>query len=705
MKQIILPFQSGEPELVNVPAPAIQPGQLLIRTRSSVVSAGTERMLVDFGKAGWIGKMRQQPQRVQDVLRKMKKDGIRPTIEAVRRKLDQPIPMGYSQCGEVIGIGAGVTGFRVGDRVASNGAHAEIVSVPVNLCAGVPEGVSDDHAAFAVLGAIALQSIRLCEPTFGETILVYGLGLIGQLTAQLLAANGCRVIGIDPDPQRAALAAGAGIIIPTDGKSETVEALTNGYGADAAIITASSSSDTIVNSAAGACRKRGRIVLSGVVGLTLDRDIFFKKELSFQVSTAYGPGRYEAQYEKRGLDYPIGYVRWTLNRNLEAVLTAMQRGSLNPEALISRRVAFENFGEVYSSLNDRNIVANLFQYSGNAQPARLSEKKDAVAIQAANGIGIIGAGSFATGVILPALKAADAELRAICSSNGLSAGLAAKKWNIPQAGSDSTELIRDRSIAALVIATPHSNHAHLTSAALDAGKKTFVEKPLALSFEELTDVERSLQNSTGSLCVGFNRRFAPLAQKAAQMLSDTGGPLNAIITVNAGALPPGHWTADTLNGGRILGEACHFIDLCAFFAGEEIEAVCANSNPAIDGQPEESASILLRFASGSNAVVNYFANGSNAYGKERIELYRAGKTVTIENWRRLQSFGFRKDVSLRATQDKGHAALIGAWVDHVQRGKPAPVSHGALINSSAATIAAVESLRSGAWVALSSRPQ
>lgn len=705
MKQIILPFQSGEPELAEVPAPAIQAGQLLIRTRCSVVSAGTERMLVDFGKASLIGKVRQQPQRVQEVMNKMRRDGIMPTIRAVRRKLDQPIPMGYSQCGEVIGIGAGVSGFRIGDRVVSNGAHAEIVSVPLNLCTLVPENVSDEHAAFAVLGAIALQSIRLVAPTFGETVLVCGLGLIGQLTAQLLIANGCRVIGIDPDERRAALASLAGVVIPGDPSAETIEAMTSGFGADAAIVTASSSSDAIINQAARSCRKKGRVVLSGVVGLNLDRDVFFKKELSFQVSTAYGPGRYEAAYEKGGLDYPIGYVRWTLNRNLEAVLSAMSRGRLDVSPLISGIRPLEEFADVYATLNDRSRLATVFRYPSESS----AETTITTAISAHKhtgcAIGIIGAGSFSTGVILPALRAANANLAAISSNNGLSAGLAAKKWGIPQAGSDSDAIISDPNIPAIVIATPHGSHARLTVAALRAHKHVFVEKPLALGFAELTEVETALKNGSGALCVGFNRRFAPLAITARELISGLGGPVNISINVNTGALPAGHWSGSESEGGRILGEACHFIDLCAFFADEKIEAVCANATPGTGDRPAESASILLRFASGSNAVVNYFANGSNRYDKERVELYRSGKIIVLENWRELRGYGFRKDIKERQTQDKGHDALFSAWNSYIRGEKPEPIPAESLINSSAATIAVLESIRNGAWVGLSSRPQ
>lgn len=700
MKQIILSFSTGKPELIEVPAPIVQSGEVLIRTTASVVSTGTERMLIDFGQAGWLGKLKQQPEKAKQVLDKLKTDGLLPTVKAVRSKLDTPVPLGYSSAGVVLGIGEGITNLRIGDRVACNGAHAEIVSVPRNLVAKIPEGVTDEAAAFTVLGAIALQSIRLVQPTFGETIVVFGLGLIGQLTAQLLLANGCRVIGTDLHESRLKLAAAKGVEILNEASGEAVRAITNGNGADAVIITASSSNDGIIASAADMCRKRGRIVLTGVVDMKLSRDHFFKKELSFQVSSSYGPGRYEPAYEQKGFDYPIGYVRWTEGRNFEAILNAMQRGQIDVSSLISKRVSFEQAQTAYEHLDNPAHLATLFTYSEKVATANSIQGPNRLSARKGNGIALIGAGNFASAILLPALKAANAPVHAIVSKNGLSAATLANKHGIPHAATDFKSVLSDDSIGAVVIATPHHTHAALAKEALEAGKHVFVEKPLALTNEAVNDVAATLIKAAGSLTVGFNRRFAPLAIAAKELLNTVGGPCNISITVNAGQLPKSHWLNDPeIGGGRIVGETCHFIDLAQFFARSAITAVCANNLYVGPEQAPEDASILLRFANGSNAVVNYFSNGSKTYDKERIELYRAGTTTIIENWRSLKSFGFRKNISRRANQDKGHQALVQAWIKSLQVGEP-PIPAAEIVNSSLATIAAAESLRAGGWISL-----
>jgi predicted dehydrogenase/threonine dehydrogenase-like Zn-dependent dehydrogenase len=702
MKQIILPFNTGQPELIEVPAPGVQSGEVLIRTVASVVSTGTERMLLNFGQAGWLGKLRQQPEKARQVLDKLKTDGLLPTVKAVQNKLDTPIPLGYSSAGIVLAVGAGIHDIRVGDRVACNGAHAEIVSVPRNLLAKIPDGVSDESAAFTVLGAIALQSIRLAKPTFGETVVVFGLGLIGQLTAQLLVANGCRVIGADLHPSRLKMAAEKGVEILGDASGEAVQALTDGHGADAVIITASGSNDSMLATAADMCRKRGRIVLTGVVDMKLSRDQFFKKELSFQVSSSYGPGRYEPGYEQKGLDYPIGYVRWTEGRNFEAVLSAMQRGQLDVTALISERLPFENATTAYTRLDDPGHLAILFTYSPTPSAAtQVLGKASSGILAKGTGIAVIGAGHFVSAMLLPALQSAGATVQHIVSKNGLSASNLAGKYNIPKAGTDYQNVLSDETTGGVVIATPHNTHAQLTQDALHAGRHVFVEKPLALTTEDVHDIARAAESSSASLTVGFNRRFAPLALAARDLLHRLGGPCNIVITVNAGPLPKTHWLNDPeTGGGRIIGEACHFIDLAQFFAQSPVTAVCANACSHAAEQSAEDASILLRFANGSNAAVNYFSNGSKAYDKERVELYRAGTTVIIENWRSLKSFGFKKDIARRLAQDKGHKALVSAWVKSVQQGGTPPVATADIINSSLAAIAAADSLRTNSWISL-----
>lgn len=701
MKQIILKLDTGKMSLEEVPAPCVQPGHILIRTTASVISTGTEGMLMKFGKAGWIGKLKQQPDKWQQVLDKIKTDGISPTIKAVRNKLDHPVALGYSQAGVVMAVGTGIHDIKVGDRVASNGAHAEVVSVPRNLVAKIPDGVPDEDAAFTVIGAIALQGIRLAQPTLGETAVVYGLGLVGQITAQLLLANGCRVIGIEPNHSRLALAASFGVVPLADASGDAVRGLTGGYGADAVLITASSNSDEIIAMAADMCRKRGRIVLTGVVGLNIVRDHFFKKELSFQVSAAYGPGRYESQYEQHGLDYPIAHVRWTEGRNFEAVLYAMKMGSLKVSQLVTMRKPIADFDTVYRTLADPEQLAVLFTYPGMPDMATAIRHTNHITTKSIGSVAVVGAGTFTAAQLLPALKSAAAVVKTIVSSKGLSAATLAAKHGIPQSGTDFQSVLADEDITAVIIATPHHTHASFTAAALAAGKHVFVEKPLALSREEINGVEQALQTSAATLTVGFNRRYAPLAIEAKNLLSNLAGPLNISITVNAGAIPREHWTQDAMiGGGRLLGEACHFTDLCAYFTGSAITAVCANAPDGQKGIPHEHASILLRFADGSNAAINYFSNGSKAYDKERVELYRAGRTIIIENWRSLRSFGFRKNVSKRTTQDKGHTALIKAWIMQLKSSGPPVMSSREVINSSLAAIAVPESISQSAWVSV-----
>lgn len=697
MKQIILPFSTGIPQIIEVPQPKVQEGHVLIRSTVSVISSGTEQMLLNFGRASWLGKVRSQPDKLRQVLEKIKTDGLQATIRSVRNKLDQPITLGYAQAGVVAALGAGVHDLKVGDRVASNGPHAEWVCVPRKLVAPIPDAVSDEQAAFTVIAAIALQGIRLAQPTLGETVVVYGLGLIGQLTAQILLANGCRVLGIDLQEERMELAKSFGVIPIKVNPESAVSSHTGGQGADAVIITASSQSDAIMEQAAALCRKRGRIVLTGVVGLNLRRDLFFKKEISFQVSTSYGPGRYDSSYEQHGHDYPLAYVRWTEARNFEAVLELMRRGSLNPSPLISQRYPLANLDQAYQDLN-RNL-ASLFLYP--QAPASLSEgnKKSTDTKCIGSGIALIGAGNFSSSVLLPGLKAAKATIHSIYSQSGWKAALLAKKFGIPNAGADTQELWKDTSVNAVLLATQHNTHASLTIQALQAGKHVFVEKPLAITVDEFAAVHEALQSASTSLTIGFNRRFAPLASKTKTLLDSLAGPCTLTMSINAGSLPDDHWTRDPmLGGGRILGETCHFLDLCAFFAGSEIEEVCATALPPEGAALPESCQILLRFTNGSTGVVNYLCNGSRKYDKERIEIFKSGTTIIIANWRSLHTFGFKKDSTLRQKQDKGHFALLQQWNSYLEQGGTPPIAEGAILNSTAASFAVLESIRTNTWV-------
>jgi predicted dehydrogenase len=695
MKQIVLDLKSGNTTLMEVPAPMAQPGMVLIQTTCSLVSPGTERMLVDFGKAGWIQKARQQPERVQQVLHKIKTDGLKPTLDAVFSKLGQPLPLGYSQAGIVIGVGKGVTRFKTGDRVISNGYHAEVVSVSQNLVAKIPDNVSDEDAAFTVLGAIALQSIRLMAPSFGETIAVIGMGLIGQLTMQLLRANGCTVVGFDIDEEKINKAREDGFLATNTATNDAVAyALSlREPGMDGVIITASSDSNALISEAARMCRKRGRIILTGVTGLDINRADFYEKEISFQVSCSYGPGRYEPGYEQKGLDYPIGFVRWTEQRNFEAILEALANGQLQVAKLISAKLPLDQYRQIYNHMQEQP-GASLLLYD----PLKKHEHTITIADNApATGIsiaGIIGAGNFTTGVLLPSLKKTGIAIKSIASKGGLSAANAARKFGISTAATDASAILNDPAVDIVFITTRHQHHAAMVVAALQAGKHVFVEKPLAIDTAGLEQITAAYQQSGRQLFVGFNRRFAPLAIKMKELLWDAGGPLNIVVTVNAGSLPANHWLNETDSGGRLIGEACHFIDLCQYLSGAAITHVCANSSR------EGDASILLRFANGSNAVVNYFSNGSKAYDKERVEVYADGRTLVLENWRQLSGYGFKRFSSQKTTQDKGHNAQFKHIIDCLKRSEVAPIPFDTLLHVSKAVVAINESIVSGQWISI-----
>jgi predicted dehydrogenase/threonine dehydrogenase-like Zn-dependent dehydrogenase len=701
MKQIIQDLKNGDTILEEVPAPIVMAGHVLIRSSRSLVSQGTERMLIEFGKAGWINKARQQPERVKMVLNRIKTDGLKPTIDTVVNKLSQPIPLGYSNAGVVIGIGKGVSGIKIGDRVVSNGHHAEVVSIPQNLVARIPDNVSDEEAAFTVIGAIGLQGIRLAEPTFGETVVVIGLGLIGQLTAQLLKANGCKVIGLDYDEAKLALATQKGIITANPGINDpvnVVNTLTSGIGADAVIITASNKGNDIIAQAANMSRKRGRIVLVGVIGLELNRADFYEKELSFRVSCSYGPGRYDPAYEQNGNDYPIGFVRWTEKRNFEAVLEAIAAQQLDVKALISERISLDNYRAAYDNMSDSGSIATIIEYA-EARPLstvtynskNFSERKGVV--------GIIGAGNFTGGVILPSLKKNNEQLKTIASANGLSAASLARKFGIAKASSDYNEVLSDPDIDAVFITTRHAQHADMVIETLNAGKHVFVEKPLALSHEELDAIITTWQKSNVSLSVGFNRRFAPLAQKMKKLLGQNDAPMNIVATMNAGNIPANSWVHDMASGGgRILGEACHFIDLCSYLIGSLVKAVCMNALGTEPAENTDNATILLQYENGSNAVINYFANGSKGYDKERVEVYSMERTLVLENWRKLTGYGFNGFSSASSRQDKGHAEQFARLLKSIKTGSSPIIPFEELVNTTRATLAAIDSLKGRAWI-------
>jgi predicted dehydrogenase/threonine dehydrogenase-like Zn-dependent dehydrogenase len=704
MKQVLQNLKSGETEVAEIPAPLVRPGQLLIATRRSLISAGTERMLVEFGQANLIAKARSQPERVRQVIDKMRTDGILPTLEAVFARLDQPLPLGYCNAGVVMEVGAGATGFARGDRVVSNGPHAEVVCVPQNLCVRIPDGVSDDAAAFTVLGAIALQGVRLAQPTLGENVVVVGLGLLGLLTVQLLKANGCRVLGVDFDAQKIALARqfGAETVDLSAGGDPVAAGLafSNGRGVDAVIITASTKSSEPVHQAALMSRKRGRIVLVGVTGLELSRADFYEKELTFQVSCSYGPGRYDDGYEQQGQDYPIGFVRWTEQRNFEAILDLLAAQRLEVQPLITRSLPQAEAPEAYRLLTtEKSLLGVVLTYPEQVDLAPTLKPVSHVSSHSASTgtvkAGVIGAGNFASLVLLPALAQTDAQRRGIASAGDTSAALAARKFGFQQATSDYRVILDDPEVNTVFILTRHNSHARFVVEALNAGKHVFVEKPLALNREELAQIQQAVAaHPDRQLLVGFNRRFSPLAVKMQALLRERAEPINVIYTVNAGAIPPTHWTQDpTVGGGRIIGEGCHFVDLIGYLVGQPVTAVEARMVGRAPGVTvrEDKMTIVLEYADGSVGTIHYFANGSKSYPKERVEVFSQGRVLVLDNFKSLRGYGWKSfsKISLRR-QDKGHAAEVRAFVERAATGGERLIPWQTLSDVTLATFTAVE---------------
>ena len=699
MKQIIQDMKSGQTMLEEVPSPQVKSGSVLIKTSRSLVSLGTERMLVEFGKANLIEKARQQPDKVKQVLDKIKTDGLQPTLEAVFNKLGQPLPLGYCNVGTVVAIGK-----EVGDRVASNGQHAEFVCVPKNLVAKVPDNVSDEEAAFTVIGSIGLQGIRLLNPQLGETVVVTGLGLIGLIAAQLLKANGCKVIGIDFDEEKIQLARAKGIVAINPAKGtdpvKFVMEETDQIGADAVLITASAKTNDVIHQAAEMSRKRGRIVLVGVIGLDIRRDDFYKKELTFQVSCSYGPGRYDENYENKGIDYPLPFVRWTEKRNFDTILQAISMGNLDVKSLITEEVELKDYNLIYGDMRKHGSIASIIKYPEDTVADSVIDVNSSTFSASAGQIGIIGAGNFTSATMIPALMKAKARIRYIASAQGLSAKILAKKSGALKATSDYKEILSDKEVDLVMITTRHNLHASMVLESLQAGKSVFVEKPLCLTDQELQEITNAYKKVSGkgiTLTVGFNRRFSPFAQKMKQ-LSGQGGK-NIIATMNAGFIPSDVWVHDLeVGGGRIIGEACHFIDLCSYLADSKVISVCMNSMGVTPAENTDNVSIILRYENGSNAVINYFANGSKAYSKERIEVYSQEKTLVLDNWRELRGYGFKGFSKMKSTMDKGHAAQFALLNERIIKGGEELISFDSILNTTKASFACIESLKQNSWI-------
>jgi predicted dehydrogenase/threonine dehydrogenase-like Zn-dependent dehydrogenase len=709
--------------LEDVAAPVVAPGHLLIRTTRSLISAGTERAVVETGASGYVARARQQPERVTKALDKLKTDGLGPTVDLVRGQTKRTFALGYSSVGRVVAVGPQVSGWTVGDRVASNGPHAELNLVPVNLCAHVPDDVTDDEAAFTVLGSIALQGVRLANPTLGETVAVIGLGLVGQLAAQLLRASGAHVLGFDTAEDRAEMARRPGVdtFVVREGTDPVSIArrATDEVGVDAVIVTASSSSDDIVHQAADMCRKRGRVVVVGSVGLGLRRADMYEKELTLQVSCSYGPGRYDTSYEDHGVDYPLPFVRWTEQRNFTAVLGAIATGALDIKPLISDRWPLDQAEDAYASLLGKQAVGILLDYpepeatdTTDAAELLLAAAR-VVEHRAPTGVGgvhaaVIGTGGFAQARLLPALQEAAVALGWVASSGGSSAATAAHRFGASKSTTDPDAVLADPLVNLVVVATRHDSHASLTSSALRAGKSVYVEKPLCTTTEGLHDVMDAYDEAHASgagpiLAVGFNRRFAPHTVEMRRRLAGHTRPIAVTITCNAGRTAPDHWVNDPIaGGGRLIGEACHFIDLVAHLVGAPIVSVHALAAANATSSPTpDTATIQLELADGSVGTVLYLSNGSSRFPKERVEVFTDGTVLLNDNFRTFRAYGRGRPKKHRLRrQDKGNDASVQSFIEAVRTGGTSPIPFEEIIVSSAATLAAAASIEQGRTVAV-----
>lgn len=706
MKQILQDLAKGESSIVESPTPQITKNHVIINTTTTLISAGTERMLVDFGKANLLDKARSQPDKVKMVLEKVQTDGLMTTIDAVKSKLAQPLPLGYCNVGVINSVGTGIDELKEGDRVVSNGPHADVVRVGKNLVAKIPDNVTDEEASFTVVASIGLQGIRLVNPTMGECIVVTGVGLIGLLTVQMLRAQGCRVLAIDYDQSKLDLAKSYGAEVCNPGKGQDPisvgMAFSRGRGVDAVIITASTKSNDPVTQAARMSRKRGRIILVGVTGLELSRSDFYEKELSFQVSCSYGPGRYDPSYEEQGVDYPLAFVRWTEKRNFEAILDMMSGGQLNVKSLISHRFKFEEARDAYDLLTtDKSALGILLQYdsapnSRHDKSVQLRPKKEYIASDPV--LGFIGAGNYASRMLIPAFKDAGAQFHSIATSGGINGVIHGEKSGFEQATTDAQALIKNDDINTVAIVTRHNSHAYFVEEALKAGKNVFVEKPLAITLEELDSVKAAYYKAKNSkLMVGFNRRFSPQVQKMKELLAPIKEPKSFIMTMNAGSIPANHWTQDNaVGGGRVIGEACHFVDLMRFLTDSKIISVQARrmgDSHAVD-ITEDKAAIILGFEDGSLGTIHYYANGSASYPKERIEAFAAGKVLQLDNFIKLKGYGWKGFSKLNLwKQDKGQEACCKAFLESIKKGTASPIPHDEIFEVARVSIDIAEQLR------------
>ncbi len=715
MKQLLQNLRDGKTIVKEVPVPSPRPGMALVKVSASLVSAGTERMVVEFAEKSLLGKARSRPDLVRQVWDKVQREGILPTLQATFNRLDSPMPLGYSSAGTILGLGAGMEGFQLGQRVACAGGgyavHAEYNLIPRNLLTPLPPQVNFDSAAFTTLGAIALHGFRLAEPQLGENVAVIGLGLLGLMTIQMAAAAGCRVWGMDTNPQRVALAEQFGIqACLRQNAEDSAQAFTAHRGFDSVIICADTPSTDPVQLAGSIARDRARIVATGAVGLTFPRKIYYEKELSFINSRSYGPGRYDPAYEENGRDYPLGYVRWTEGRNFEAVVSLLASGKLQVEPLITHRFPIPQAAQAYEVITGKNkepFLGVLLTYpSAEAQDAgkklslspAVSPTGESSPGAATLTLGVLGAGLYANATLLPALRRIKAaQPVGIASSGGLHAEHSGRKFGFRYACSEEDQILQDPHINTILILTRHDSHAELVIRALQAGKHVFVEKPLALNSEQLSAIREQLERTgDGLLMTGFNRRFAPLAQEMKAFFAHRTEPLHLHYRINAGYLPLNHWTQDPQQGGgRIIGEGCHFVDFLTYLTGALPVSVRAQALPDGGKYREDNVSLTLTFADGSLGVIDYLANGDKSSPKERVEVFGGGAIAALDDFRGLETTRNGKRNSLRRMgQDKGHFNEMQALVRAVAEGQP-PIPYPQMFAVTQATFAAVESLRRG----------
>ncbi len=725
MKQLLQNLRTGEAVIADVPAPTPQPGEVLVRNATSLVSAGTERMVVAFAEKSLLGKVRSRPDLARQVIDKARREGVLSTLEASFNRLDQPMALGYSSAGTILALGEGVSGLLVGQRVACAGGgyavHAEVVAVPKILVTPLPDEVDFEAAAFTTLGAIALHGFRLSQVQLGERVAVVGLGLLGLLAVAIAQAAGCQVLGVDLDPSRVALANAIGAhSVLRDGAEDAAASFTQGRGCDAVLICADSSTSDPVELAGAIARDRARVVAVGAVGLNLPRKVYYEKELTFLNSRSYGPGRYDPQYEEGGQDYPIGYVRWTEGRNLEAFVGLLAAGKVPVNLLISHRFDVDQAPQAYALITGRlqePFLGVLLRYpagEGAGSLAHISGLREALvpaepdhgAGESQIKLGVLGAGNFATAVLLPAVqKIPNIQRLVIASASGATAQHAAQRFGFGSAVSDESAVLNDPQVNTVAILTRHHLHVRQVQAALNAGKNVFCEKPLALNETELAEIAQTLEENhdRSLLMVGFNRRFAPLAVKLKDFLAGRNEPLAAHYRVNAGYIPLTHWVHDPQQGGgRIIGEGCHFIDFLTFLVGQAPSVVSAVALPDGGRYCEDNLVITLTFPDGSLGTITYLANGDKVFPKERVEVFCSGRVGVLDDYRTLELVhaGHRQKYASRMRQDKGHQAEWVAFESAVRTGGAPPIPYAHLFSVTRASFAAQQALRTGQTIHL-----